>query len=114
MDLPPLYHWSPADRYGSIRERGLVAGSKATVASAELPMVCAGTDPRSAWSLSAAMDWASEIDEWDLWLIHLGQHDEARVRTDYGPRIIEVKIHNTIPPERLWYVGRRDRQPSAS
>lgn len=107
MNLSPLYHWAPADRYDAIHQQGLVAGSPATVASEAIEQLCLSPDPRDAWQLSGAMGWVSEVDAWDLWLVHLSEGDEVMVRSDFGPTIREVKVRNSIPRERIWYVGRR-------
>lgn len=107
MLLPALYHWSPAKRYEGINSLGLVAGSKETVASGALQTVCLGTDPQAAWSLSGAMDWCCEVDEWDLWQVRLADTDEVSLRAEFGPHIWEVKVRNSLPRDRLWFVGRR-------
>ncbi len=107
MLLTPLYHWSPAARHASIREHGLQTGHPATVASAVQGHLCMGVDPAAAWAVSGAMAWVSEIEAWDLWLVHIGDRDEVHVREDFGPRIREIMVRATIPPERIWWVGRR-------
>ncbi len=104
----PLYHWSPSDRYDSIRLHGLRPRQEQTVASGPLHYICASPDPRRAWLLSAATDWCSEIDEWDLWSIHVADSDEIHVRPFYGTQAEEFKIRNPIGADRLWWVGRRN------
>lgn len=108
MNITPLYHWSPADRYESIRRDGLRPNSRPTVASSELHYICLGADPQTAWSISGATEWCSEIEKWDLWIVHIGPHDDVYVRPMYGPKIEEVKIRGMIPPDRMWWVGRRE------
>jgi hypothetical protein len=108
MLLTPLYHWSPADRFDSIRDRGLMTNQEATVASTPLTYLCFGTTPQLAWRISGAMDWVSEIVHWDLWLAHIAETDEVTVRGNYGPQLEEVNIRGHIPPDRLWWCGRRD------
>ena len=103
-----MYHWSPAERFKDIDREGLVAGSRSTVASAELPVVCVSPDPVLAWQLSGAMEWACDVEQWDLWLVRLAETDAVQVRAEFGPQIQEVKIRNHVPRDRLWYVGRRD------
>lgn len=107
MNLGPLYHWSPAERYESILRGGLVAGSPATVASSSLPKVCLSSNPQDAWRLSGAMDWVSEIDTWDLWQVRLADTDAVFVRAEWGPHIHEIQVGNSIPPDRIWHAGRR-------
>ena len=109
LSLAALYHWSPAVNHASIREHGLRPHSPNTVASGVLPYVALGACPRSAWRLSAAIDWCAEIDYWDLWLAQVAQTDELHVRPTFGPRLDEVIIRGPVPADRLWWVGRRDR-----
>lgn len=72
------------------------------------PWVCLGPAPRAAWSISGDMDWAQEIQFWDLWQVELSPSDDIRLRNDSGQRIIEIRVHNTIPPDRVWWVGERE------
>lgn len=109
MILSPLYHWSPADRYDAISKEGLRPGSPANVATEPLSYLCFGTSPTNAWRVSGAMEWVSEVDEWDLWQAIIVATDLLYVRSDWGPDIVEVKIRNPIPVDRLWWVGRRDK-----
>lgn len=103
-----MYHWSPAERYESIVREGLVPGKGATVSSRGEPHLCFGTNPAMAWSLSGAMDWVSQIDEWDLWMIPVvGEHTAVHVRAFWGDEIEEVRIEGPVAPGEIWYVGRR-------
>lgn len=112
--LGALYHWSPADRRPSILKHGLVPGSTTTLCGSEIGYVCLGSTPRGGWLLSGDMEWASEIEDWDLWQVTLVDGDEVRIRPDWGPNIVEVKVHNTIPPDRVWWVGTRQPWLTAS
>ena len=116
MNLPMLYHWSPRDRRETIRSEGLKPYSQSTLvsedASAEwahgFGCICFGTDPARAWSLSGDMQHVSEIEEWDLWqLQRVADADEVRIGAEFGPEIMEVRIFNPIPADRLWWVGVR-------
>jgi hypothetical protein len=106
--IGPLFHWSPADRFESIRLNGLRPGQPPTVASGSLHYICASPDPRAAWVISGAVEWCAEVEHWDLWLIHLQKSDELHVRPFFGTQIEEIKIRNPISADRLWWVGRRD------
>lgn len=107
MLLTPLYHWAPADRHDAIHREGLRPGSEPTVARTHLQYVCLGADPAMAWKISGAMEWVSEIEVWDLWQARICADDELLVRPTYGPLIEEIKVRGPIPPDRLWWVGRR-------
>jgi len=109
MLLPSLYHWSPAERYESITLSGLVAGSPPVTASTALHRVSVSPDPQVAWTLSGAMDWNSEHEVWDLWLVRLADGDACYVRPGFGPHIGEIQIAGSVPADRVWFVGRRDR-----
>jgi hypothetical protein len=109
--LPALYHWAPAERHAAITTEGLRPHSVNTVASTNLPYVCLGVEPGVAWNLSGGMEWVSEVPEWDLWQVSIGEGDHVCVRPDFGPRIHEVKVYGPIPPDRVWWVGRRGSPP---
>lgn len=107
MLLNPLYHWSPAGRFDVIRRDGLRPGSAPTVASVAQPHICLSTDPGTAWNVSGAREWVSEVDAWDLWLVRIDVDDELHMRSMFGPRIEEIQVRSPIPADRLWWVGRR-------
>jgi hypothetical protein len=107
MILSPLYHYSPAERYGLIRAQGLRPGQQPTVSSCAQQHVCMSPDPRLAWKISGAMSWVSDIEQWDLWQVWLIDSDEVHVREEYGPVINEVMVRSIIPPSRIWWIGRR-------
>lgn len=109
MILDPLFHWSPADRFERIFAEGLRPNGEPTVASVALPHVALALDPAMAWTLSGAMEWVSEVDAWDLWQVTIADGDQVVVRPEFGPEIREIKVHGPIPPDRLWWCGRRNR-----
>jgi hypothetical protein len=107
--LPPLFHWAPMERRKSIRSEGLKPYQAPTVCSDDTlvsPYLSLSPDPALGWNITGAMDW-HECEEWDLWLVRLAEHDDVRIRPDFGPQIHEIKIYNPIPAERLWFVGER-------
>lgn len=105
--LEGLYHWSPLDRRELILKEGLVLFSEPTIASGTQPYISVSPTPSAAWGLSGNMGWANEIEDWDLWMVRLSANDEVRIRPNFGPVIEEVQLYNTIPPDRLWWVGSR-------
>lgn len=111
MLLPALYHWSPAERRRGIQANGLQPYSPATVSTHEQnlgwPYVCLSPTPSGAWGLSGDMGWTSEIEEWDLWQVRLNEHDEVHVRSEWGNHIREIRVRNTITPDRCWWVATR-------
>lgn len=114
--LGVLYHWAPAARHDEIRRLGLQPYSPPCIGGVEphewangCGHVCLGTSPSAAWQLSGALDYEhlTEIEEWDLWEVRLGERDEVRVRSEFGPRVWEVKVYNAIPPDRVWWAATR-------
>lgn len=118
MIIPALYHWSPIDRRDAIRRGGLQPYCPPTISTGDLiwPYLCLGSTPSAAWGLSGDMDWVTEIDDWDLWQVRLADGDEVRYRSDFGPVLKEIRVFNTIPPDRVWHVATRSThvaEPSA-
>lgn len=107
MILPALYHWSPKVRRRAIHRGGLRPGCRSTTASGSLPYVCLSPTPSSAWTLSGATGW-TEVEAWDLWQVRLGDGDQIVVRPEFDAVIREIKVHNVIPPDRLWWVAERE------
>jgi hypothetical protein len=71
------------------------------------PYICLGTTPSAAWGLSGDMDWVSEVEEWDLWQVNLAENDEVHIRPDFGWDVKEVRVHNAIGSDRVWWVATR-------
>lgn len=105
--LGALFHWSPVSRREAILREGLRPFCEPTVASGPQPYISLGPTPSAAWGLSGDMDWMADEDQWDLWQVRLRDGDDVRARLDFAPRIVEIKVHTVIPPDRLWWVGQR-------
>ena len=104
VHLGILYHWSPKGRRRLILQHGLQLLAPPTVSTAALPWICLGTTPSSAWGLTLAED--DEI--WDLWQVSLRDTDHVEVLPTWGPMLREVRVHNGLPADRVWWVGERD------
>jgi hypothetical protein len=110
MKVSPVYHWSPVERHDEILKSGLQPYSVPTVVSSTevaMPYICFGTSPATAWYLSGDMDYVSEIEDWDLWEVILNENDEVHIRAFFGNEIKEVRAYNSIPADRVWWVGQR-------
>jgi hypothetical protein len=109
LHIDTLFHWSPAERREDILKTGLQVYSPSVVHSGEYrwPYICLGTTPSSAWGLSGDMEWASEIEQWDLWQVRIEEGDEITIRGDFCPVIREVRVRNSLPPDRVWFVATR-------
>lgn len=110
--LTALFHWSPADRRETILSEGLRPYAPPAVSGGDIawPYLCFGTSPQGAWRYSGGMGY-EHFEEyeagWDLWQVTLAERDEVHVLPCWGPAVHEVRVHNAIPADRLWYVGRR-------
>jgi hypothetical protein len=107
MELPLMYHWAPAERRESIIRQGLLVFTADTAQEFAWPYICLSPDPARAWNLSGAMERYTEIEEWDLYQVRLGLDDDVRLRVE-GATIWEARVHNSIPADRLWWVGTRE------
>lgn len=113
MELGILYHWSPAQRFDDVYREGLRPHSTPTVCvGTTLPYICLSPTPSAAWGLSGAMEWVSDIDEWDLWQVRLSEGDQVSVRPEFGPRVEEIKVYGSLPADRLWWAARRISTPA--
>lgn len=107
-----LYHWSPAERRAQIIRRGLATGRSSVTHSDDFraPYVCLSPSPLRAWVLSG--DIVGAVGQtWDLWQVRLDDSDDVRLRPDWGPEIMEIRVHNRIPRGRVWRVAERTIAP---
>lgn len=110
MRLETLYHWSPAERRESILRAGLQLYSEPVVHSGQLgaPYLCFSTCPRRAWALSGDAVHESEVERWDLWQVFPLDTWEVSFLPQWGCCVAEVRVRNTVTPDRLWLVGTRE------
>lgn len=124
MILPPLFHWSPADRRKQIIRYGLRPGCRPTIGTISTVggsdesgdgrhMLCLSSSPSAAWGLSGDMRWARDIAAWDLWQINLTDTDEVHILPSWGPVVTEVRVANRIPKSRIWWIARRETEAAA-
>jgi hypothetical protein len=121
--LSQLYHWAPARLRETILREGLRISIPQTLLDERgdpcevvFPWLCCGTTPWAAWNLlpdADAEDGDSRADGrgWDLWSIHVSEDDRLRLRDDFGPKLQEVRVLNSIPADRVWWVARRAGDP---
>ena len=105
-DLGVLYHWSPKRNRESIQRFGLqLAHLNRTGGVFSAPWICLSTTPSSGWALILE---PGEEGEWDLWQTSLRNGDNVTIRADFDlPFIREVRVHNGLPSDRVWFVGER-------
>lgn len=121
MIIPIVYHWSPRVN----REKILTEGLKLFIGEKEYinpltnemelwkpPYICTSTDPEMAliYAIPAVTTEDGDIPELDLFQIHLLQTDSAMFRNDGKAHIIEVRVKNTIPPDRIRYIATREAE----
>lgn len=106
------YHWSCKENRLSIQQNGLQICqpqkdglTNPNGALVRFPWICLGMDPLIAWEWSG-VDLDREA-VYDLWQIRLTEHDNVQVRMEHGNFIAELRIHNTIPADRVFWVGSR-------
>lgn len=117
--IGPLYHWAPGRMRAAILRDGLKVLSPArtveldadgTPVSIAFPWICLATSPSSAWGLvldAEAEHPDNDGEGWDLWQIELSEHDHVRVLDHWAPYLREVRILNSIPANKCWWVARR-------
>jgi hypothetical protein len=122
--LPVLFHWSPREMRDGIKRRGLkpTCPTSLTYSAEVIPgtangrwlegedasarMVCLGTSPSHAWSLSGAI-FAERGDVFDLWQVTLDDEDEVHPLCFFGYKLDEIRVRNRIPKRRVWWVAER-------
>lgn len=102
-----LYHWSPTERYSSIKHDGLVPGKLSTDRLWRPPVICLSSDPWAAWWLSGKTSRGQATHEWDLWLVYT--HEimgwEIIPYDDGEPR--EYRVYERIYKRNIHFLGRR-------
>ena len=106
MILHPLFHWSPSSRRAAITRRGLRVNSRPTTDSVRWDRICLSLSPSHAWVHSAAVS-GERGEQWDLWQVSLNHDDHVDVMPFFGNRVGEIRVHNSIPKSRIWFVGSR-------
>lgn len=109
MIIHHVYHWAPSERREEILRDGLKVYSQPVTHTSDhrFPYLCFGFTPSGAWGYSGAIEWANEIEEWDLWQVSLTKDDEIHIRSEFGNELIELRVKNSIHAERIWFVGQR-------
>lgn len=119
--MNPLYPWSPKRLRAEILRDGLKimspsryfaeGGKQDEVA---FPWVCLGTTPSTAWGLLPDPE-VEHPDHggcgWDLWQVQVADGDRLAIRGGFAPYVREVRVHNSLPAERIWWVAEREGEP---
>jgi hypothetical protein len=117
MLINKVYHWSPTTNRKDILQKGLLILNsfikyKNTVTKKDeiwnCPYICASLEPRTAYIYVPPM-FANdgEIPSLDLYEVDIKDTDEIILRNDNTNEIIEVRICNSIPGDRVHYIATR-------
>jgi hypothetical protein len=109
--MPPLFHWSPAERRGQINRYGLRPSMRPTISTAgrHWPYVCLAETPSWAWALSGMRsEREREPGAWDLWQVQVNGLKGECLDTYDEHRWHEVRVHERIYKRRLWHVATRE------
>ncbi|MDD2493956.1 MAG: hypothetical protein PHE29_02070 [Tissierellia bacterium] len=120
MLLSKVYHWSPTTNRKSILQNGLkILNSHIEYENPltgknevwECPYICTSLEARTAYTYVEPMFMDDgEMPSMDLYEIDLINSDEVEFRNDYTIQIIEVRIYNSISPERIHYIATRENE----
>lgn len=115
MKITTVYHWSPSTN----REEILKSGIKIMMSEIHYynevsqkeecwkpPYICASTEAQTALTYVLPM-FNEDVPELDLFQIILNDADRIEFRNDGTNKIIEVRIKNTIPADRVLYIATR-------
>lgn len=112
-----LFHWALSSRRVDIARDGLKVYSEPVQSGgvnptngneiAGWPYLCFSPRPSRAWSLSGDMHGDDGELDWDLWEVKIPPEAHVRLRDQWGPEIVEVRVYTSIPPEYMWLVGQR-------
>ncbi len=97
-NIPPLYHWSPAENRASITRTGL---HPTCPSGARGLAVCLASTPLDAWALAPHTPGV----EYDLWQVHLADTPVQRVR--HWGRLAEWRVFRPIHHRGVVRVGTR-------
>jgi len=115
-----VYHWSPSKNRNSILKNGLtvlngnaieyenpVTGKNETWIP---PYICTSPDAWKAYVYVTPMFRGDDLPELDLYQVTLTEKDDCIFRNDRTIEIIEVRVLNSIPADRVKYLATRESE----
>lgn len=119
MRLSTVYHWSPTKNREEIQKNGLKPYMGEYVYENPVtkkqdvwksPYLCTALNPWTAlcYVWPTFDEHNEDIKALDLFEIKLRVKDKVQIRNDYTIDIIEVRIWNPIPGDRVTYVATRE------
>lgn len=119
MTVRTVFHWSPTANRESILRGGLLVLSGAPIEyenpvtgepeSWKPPYVCTSPDPWTAYTYVIPMFGEGNVPSLDLYRVDLAEGDDVILRNDRTVRIIEVRVLNSIPADRVHYLATREQ-----
>jgi hypothetical protein len=116
MKITKVYHWSPTKNRKSILQNGLLVLTDSFEYENPLtgkkemwhqPYICTSLDPWTALCYCVPGFDENKLPNLDLYEVRLIDSDTIRIRNDASIRIIEARISNSIPPDRVQWIATR-------
>lgn len=115
MVVDKVYHWSPSSNRDNILKSGLIINQEheyenpcnGEIEVWKCPYICTSLDPYTAL-VYVKPTFDAGVPPLDLFQISISTNDSCYFRNDGGVNIIEVRLLNTIPPDRIRYLGSRE------
>lgn len=116
MRINTVYHWSPRKNREAILKEGLkilmfeMEYENPITGKAEIwnpPYICTSPDPETALVYVEPM-FDGDVPILDLYQIWILDTDSVIFRNDGTNQIIEARVKNTIPPDRIRYIATRE------
>lgn len=114
--ISTVYHWSPSENRDSILQTGLkilvpqeeyVTPVTGKIERWKPPYICTSLDPWTALCYCIPSHEDDDIESYDLYAITL-REDRVEIRNDRTTEILEIRVLNTIPPDRVNYLATRE------
>lgn len=116
MRINTVYHWSPTKNHEAILNDGIkilmseLEYENPVTHKMEIwkpPYICTSPDPKTALIYVLPM-FNDDPPSLDLFQIELKETDSISFRNDDTCEIIEVRIKNSISPDRIRYIATRE------
>ena len=113
-----VYHWSPTKNRERILKEGLlimmseieyenpVTGKAETWKPA---YICTSPDPWTAYRYVIPIFGEGNVPPLDLFMVDIDEKDDVILRNDRTINIIEVRLCNSIPADRVHYLASREQ-----
>lgn len=116
MEITIVYHWTAKHLKKPIIQTGIKPFSRTQlyenpenkhIESWSTPYIYTSLDPKTALSYVRNELISREFEEASLFQIKLTENDDCFIRMADN-KIVEVRIRNTIPADRVFFIGDRE------